>query len=101
MALFRVFVRLLHSSPRLSECSKAGATSFFLVHLEKRALRDVSKLPRSAARLSTEAKEKRSKVTRKNQEHGSVLNELMSVKEEPRPTQLTVGAKGNENPHLK
>jgi hypothetical protein len=96
MALFRVLARLLHSSPRLSECSRTGATSFFLVHLEKRALRDVSKLPRSAARLSTEAKEKRPKVTRNNQEHGSVLNELMSVKE-PQPTQLTVGAKGNEN----
>jgi hypothetical protein len=92
MALFRVLARLLHSSPRLSECSRTGATSFFLVHLEKRALRDVSKLPRSAARLSTEAKEKRPKVTRNNQEHGSVLNELMSVKE-PQPTQLTVGAK--------
>lgn len=32
--------------------------------------------------------------SQKTHEHGSVLTELMNVKEEPQPTQLTIGAKG-------
>ena len=46
--------------------------------------------------LYANAKEKRSAVSSKKgqAEHGSVLNELMSVKQEEQPKQLTVGAKG-------
>ena len=49
---------------------------------------------RPTARFSTRTGEKRPQDVRKEREHGSVLNELMSVKESPQPTQLTVGAKG-------
>ena len=39
-------------------------------------------------------RQKTAPASKKSREHGSVLTELMSVKEESQPTQLTVGAKG-------
>lgn len=47
--------------------------------------------------LTDKTGEKKPKETRERQksgEHGSVLNELMSIKAEDQPKQLTVGAKG-------
>ena len=52
----------------------------------------------SSSLLSSREGKNQQKVTKnpqKSDEHGSVLNELMSVKQEAQPTQLTVGAKGD------
>ena len=115
MALFRVLPRLC-CFPRLYDCSGAGAAPLFLASLEKRLLQGENRplcrtlavycrngslfehtttitLPQCAY-LSTKAQKKKPQNTRKDHEHGSVLNELMSVKEDAQPTQLTVGAKG-------
>ena len=48
-----------------------------------------------------ETKKPQKKRTKKSGEHGSVLNELMSLKTEDQPKQLTVGAKGITAPQVK
>lgn len=51
----------------------------------------------SGSWLTDKAEKKKPKETRERQksdEHGSVLNELMSIKAEDQPKELTVGAKG-------
>lgn len=115
MALFRNFI-LRHRSERLSEGLRRLSLStpeIRLVHYVGRTAYSgypigyktidlectCKPLPfsqrllhtQSIANLSSKAAAKKPKVT---EEHGSVLNELMSVKEGAKPTQLTVAAKG-------
>lgn len=120
MALFRN----LTARAQLTELSRARASPLYLTSLSTATLlyggnvprRGVVLAPRTAIKqthssflgyssrhwlhtqsvgcLTDKTGEKKPKERQKSGEHGSVLNELMSIKAEDQPKQLTVGAKG-------